>query len=85
MWTLLETVILFGLSVMKYFSAYNFMTEEMQEKIVNKTTILNTMIAEKEADVKCVTGTEPVYILNAEDAAQKIKIEGEEENAENTV
>ena len=48
LWTLLETVLLFGLSVMKYFSAYNFITEEMVEKVVNKTTILNTMIAEKE-------------------------------------
>ena len=48
LWTLLETVVIFGLSVMKYFNAYNFITEEMVEKVVNKTTILNTMMAEKE-------------------------------------
>lgn len=50
LWTLLETVVIFGLSVMKYFNAYNFITEEMMEKIVNKTTILNTLIAEKEQE-----------------------------------
>ena len=85
LWTLLETVLIFGLSVMKYFSAYNFITEEMLEKIVNKTTILKTMIAEKETEAK--NECEPIICTPVVMPAvvRKIKMEGENEDGENVL
>lgn len=43
-WTLFETVLIFGISVMKYFNAYNYVVEDICEKVVNKTTILNRFL-----------------------------------------
>lgn len=37
LWALIHTIITLGLSIMKYFSAYNFINDEMRAKLVDKT------------------------------------------------
>jgi hypothetical protein len=45
-WKLFETVVLFGFSVIKYFSAYTFVAEELVAKVKCKTTILSRFLAD---------------------------------------
>ena len=50
-WTLFETVLIFGISVMKYFNAYNYVVEDICEKVVNKTTILKRFLEDVEGEI----------------------------------
>lgn len=45
-WKLFETAVLFGFSVVKYFSAYTFVAEELVAKVKCKTTILSRFLAD---------------------------------------
>ncbi|MBQ3019147.1 MAG: hypothetical protein IJD77_00990 [Clostridia bacterium] len=46
LWALIHTVITLGLSIMKYFSAYNFINDEMRAKLVDKTSKLTQFVVE---------------------------------------
>lgn len=54
-WKLFETVVLFGFSVVKYFSAYTFVDEDLVAKVVCKTTILKRFLADVEGENKTLT------------------------------
>lgn len=45
-WSAFQAALALGLSVLKYFNAYNFMTSEMRAKILDKTHKLNLFIQE---------------------------------------
>lgn len=48
LWTVLETAVIFGFSVVKYFSAYTFVNEDLCAKVVCKTTILGRFLKDVE-------------------------------------
>lgn len=49
-WSAFQAVLALGLSVLKYFNAYSFMTSEMIAKLADKTRKLNLFIQEKGAE-----------------------------------
>lgn len=46
-WALLHTSLILGLSIVKYFNAYNFVNEDLRAKLVDKTHKLNLFIKEQ--------------------------------------
>ena len=81
-WTLFETVVIFGLSVMKYFNAYNYVVEDICEKVVNKTTILNRFLEEVGSERDCPIAAEAAADVVTGDEKE---IKGEKEDGENKV
>lgn len=54
LWTVLETAVIFGLSVIKYFNAYTFVNEDLCAKVVCKKTILGRFLKDIEAEENAV-------------------------------
>lgn len=46
-WALLHTSLILGLSIVKYFNAYNFVNEDLRAKLIDKTHKLNLFIKEQ--------------------------------------
>jgi hypothetical protein len=51
LWTLFETAIIFGLSIIKYFNAYTYVNEDICGKIVNLTAILGRFVKDIEEEI----------------------------------
>lgn len=45
-WALMHTVLIFGLSVIKYFAAYNFVNEELRAKVMDKTNKIKQFLVD---------------------------------------
>lgn len=45
-WALMHTAIIFGLSVVKYFSAYNFVNEDLRAKLIDKTNKIKQFLVD---------------------------------------
>lgn len=45
-WALMHTALIFGLSVVKYFSAYNFVNEDLRAKLIDKTNKIKQFLVD---------------------------------------
>lgn len=54
LWSLLQTIAFVALGVMKYLDAYNFVNEDIREKVIDKTNKLKQFVKEKETNYEHV-------------------------------